>query len=56
MILRFFSCRVINHFIHYSILQYRKHDLPGPSFTVVAEETVNDVSDYSKKKSKYLRS
>ena len=35
--------RIIDHFIQYDTLQDRRYDAPGPSYTVVTEETVDEV-------------
>ena len=41
-----FFYRIIDNFIQYGILQDRKYDAPGPSYTVVTEETVDEVEKY----------
>ena len=41
-----FFCRFIDNFIQYGILQNRRYDALGPSYTVVTEETVDEVEKY----------
>ena len=41
-----FSYRIINNFIQYVTLQDRRYDPTGPSYTVVTEETVDEVEKY----------
>ena len=41
-----FSIRIIKNFIQYGTLQDRRHEAPGPSYTVVTEETVNEIEKY----------
>ena len=41
-----FFCRIIDNCIQYSTLQNRRCDASGPSYTVVAEETVDEVEKY----------
>ena len=38
---------IIDNFIHhYGALPDRRYDVPGPSYTVVIEETVDEVEKY----------
>ena len=41
-----FFYRIIDNFIQYGTLQDRKNDAPSPSYTVVTEETVDEVEKY----------
>ena len=41
-----FFYRIIDNFIQYSTLQDRRYDAPVPSYTVVTEETVDEVEKY----------
>ena len=41
-----FFYRIIDNFIQYGTLQDREYDAPGPSYTVVTEETVDEVEKY----------
>ena len=41
-----FFYRIIDNFIQYGTLQDRRYDAPGPSYTVVTEETVDEVEKY----------
>ena len=41
-----FFYRIIDNFIHYGTLQVRRYDAPGPSYTVVKEETVDEDEKY----------
>ena len=41
-----FFYRTIDNFIQYGTLQDRRYDAPGPSSTVVTEETVHEVRKY----------
>ena len=38
-----FFCRIIDNFIQYGTLQDRRYDFPGSLYTVLTEETVNEV-------------
>ena len=38
--------RIIDNFIQYDTLQDRRYEALGPSYTVVTEETVDDVEKY----------
>ena len=44
-----FFYRIIDNFIQYGSIQelFRTYDVPGPSYTVVTEETVDEVEQYS---------
>ena len=44
-----FFYRIIDNFIQYGGIQelFRTYDVPGPSYTVVTEETVDEVEQYS---------
>ena len=41
-----FFYRIIDSFIRYGTLQDRRYDAPDPSYTVVTEETVDEVEKY----------
>ena len=41
-----FFYRIIDNFIQYGTLQDRRYDAPGLSYTVVSEETVDEVEKY----------
>ena len=41
-----FLYRTIDNFIQYGNLQDRRYDAPGPSYTVVTEETVDEIEKY----------
>ena len=41
-----FFYRIIDNFIQYGAFQDRIYDAPGPSYTVVIEETVDEVEKY----------
>ena len=41
-----FFYRIIDNFIQYGTFQDRRYDAPGPSYTVVTEETVDEVEKY----------
>ena len=41
-----FFHRIIDNFIQYGTLQDRRYDAPGPSCTVMTEETVDEVEKY----------
>ena len=41
-----FFYRIIDNFIQYGTLQNRRYDALGPSYTVVPEETVDEVDKY----------
>ena len=41
-----FFYTIIDNFIQYDTLQARRYDALGPSYTVVTEETVNEVEKY----------
>ena len=44
-----FFYRIIDNFIQYGTLQERRYDAPGPSYTVVTVETVDEVEKYFSK-------
>ena len=41
-----FFYRIIDNFIQYGTLQDHRYNAPGPSYTVVTEETVDEVEKY----------
>ena len=41
-----FFYRIIDNFIQYVTLQDRRYDVPSSSYTVVTEETVDEVEKY----------
>ena len=41
-----FFYRIIDNFLQYGTLQDRRYNAPGPSYTVVTEETVAEVEKY----------
>ena len=41
-----FFYRIIDNFILYGTLQDRRYDAPGPLYTVMTEETVDEVQKY----------
>ena len=48
--------RIIDNFIQYGTLQDRRYDVPGPLYTVVPEETVDEVKkDFSKNPNSTIR-
>ncbi|EZA51591.1 hypothetical protein X777_09599 [Ooceraea biroi] len=38
--------RIIDNFMQYGTIQDRRHDLPGPSVSVAAEENIEDIKKY----------